>query len=201
MRAAILISGGGSNMVALADAMISGKISAEPALVLSNRGDAGGLQKADRRGIRTVVVDHRRFPDRGSFETALDRELQAADVDMICLAGFMRVLTADFVGRWSGRMVNIHPSLLPSFRGLNTHARAIAAGVAVHGCTVHEVTPELDDGPIIGQAMVPVDPEDDAGTLAARVLQMEHRLYPACVEAFVQGARRPLFLSGDQTTS
>jgi phosphoribosylglycinamide formyltransferase-1 len=193
-RVAILLSGGGSNMIALAESM-TGDHPARPCLVLANSERAGGLQKAAARGIPTAVVDHRQFRgDRPAFEAVLNDRLEAARPDIICLAGFMRVLTEGFVARWQGRMLNIHPSLLPKYRGLETHARALAAGDAEHGCTVHEVTPALDDGPILGQARVAIEPGDTAETLAARVLIMEHRLYPAVLRRFAAGDRRPVFL-------
>ena len=193
-RVAILLSGGGSNMVALVDSM-TGDHPARPCLVLSNDPAAPGLAKAAARGIATAAVDHRPFRgDRAAFEAELMKPLADARPDIICLAGFMRVLTGDFVSRWQGRMLNIHPSLLPKYRGLNTHARALAAGEAEHGCTVHEVTAELDDGPILGQARVPVRPGDSAQTLAARVLEREHRLYPAVLRRFAAGDRRPVWL-------
>ena len=195
-RVAILISGGGSNMVALVDSMV-GDHPARPCLVLANSEDAGGLDKARARGIATAVVDHRPFGgDREAFQAALARTLDAARPDIICLAGFMRVLTASFTTRYGGRMLNIHPSLLPKYRGLNTHARALQAGDKMHGCTVHEVTAELDDGPILGQARVPVLPGDSADDLAARVLVEEHRLYPAVLRRFASGDRRPVILPG-----
>ncbi|WP_397543150.1 phosphoribosylglycinamide formyltransferase [Roseovarius salis] len=193
-RVAILISGGGSNMVALVDSM-TGDHPARPCLVLSNSADAGGLQKAAARGVPTAVVDHRPFRgDRIAFETALQHELEAAGADIVCLAGFMRILTAGFVRAWKGRMLNIHPSLLPKYPGLDTHARALAAGDAEAGCTVHEVTPELDAGPVLGQARVPVRRGDTPQSLAARVLEQEHRLYPAVLRRFAQGDRRPVRL-------
>ncbi|MFD0858323.1 phosphoribosylglycinamide formyltransferase [Roseovarius aquimarinus] len=193
-RVAILLSGSGSNMVALADSM-TGDHPARPVLVLSNRADAGGLQKAAARGIPTEVVDHRPHgEDRAAFEEALHAAIMAHEPDIICLAGFMRVLTEGFVGRWQGRMINIHPSLLPKYRGLHTHQRALEAGEAEAGCTVHEVTAALDDGPILGQARVPVLPGDSAETLAARVLEAEHRLYPAVLRRFAAGERDPLHL-------
>ncbi|MEL6680250.1 MAG: phosphoribosylglycinamide formyltransferase [Pseudomonadota bacterium] len=193
-RVAILISGGGSNMCALADDM-SGDHPADPVLVLSNRPDAGGLQKAEARNIATATVDHRAFAgDRGAFEAALDAELQRAAPDILCLAGFMRILTPDFVRRWAGRMLNIHPSLLPKYPGLDTHARALAAGDDAHGCTVHEVIPELDAGPILGQARLPILPDDTPDTLAARLLPLEHHLYPAVLRRFATGDRRPVHL-------
>ena len=193
-RVAIFISGGGSNMLRLVDSM-TGDHPARPVLVLSNRADAGGIAAAAARGIATAVVDHRPFKgDRAGFETALQAELDRAAPDILCLAGFMRVLTAGFVMPWAGRMLNIHPSLLPKYRGLDTHARALAAGDAEHGCTVHEVTPELDEGPILGQARVAVAQDDTPDTLAARVLAMEHQLYPAVLRRFAQGDRSPLLL-------
>ena len=193
-RVAILISGGGSNMVSLADSM-AGDHPARCVLVLSNNPDAGGLAKARARGIAAAVVDHRPFKgDRAAFEAALQAELARHAPDIICLAGFMRVLTGDFVRRWQGRMLNIHPSLLPKYRGLDTHARAIAAGDAEAGCTVHEVTAELDDGPVLGQARVPIMSGDTPGTLAARVLEQEHILYPAVLRRFAAGDRRPIHL-------
>ena len=193
-RVAILISGGGSNMVALARSM-TGDHPARPVLVLSNDPEAGGLAKARAMGIPTAAVDHRPFgQDRAAFEAELMRPLLAAAPDIVCLAGFMRVLTPAFVGNFKGRMLNIHPSLLPRYPGLHTHQRALDAGDAEAGCTVHEVTPVLDEGPILGQARVPVLPEDSAETLAARVLKEEHRLYPAVVRRFAAGDRRPLRL-------
>ncbi|MEX0320255.1 MAG: phosphoribosylglycinamide formyltransferase [Ruegeria sp.] len=193
-RVAILISGGGSNMVSLVDSMI-GDHPARPCLVMSNDAEAGGLKKAAARGIATAVVDHRPFAgDRAAFEAELVKPLLAAEADIVCLAGFMRVLTAGFVSQFKGRMLNIHPSLLPKYKGLNTHARALEAGDAEHGCTVHEVTAALDDGPILGQARVPVASGDTPETLAARVLEWEHQLYPAVLGRFAAGDRRPVLL-------
>jgi phosphoribosylglycinamide formyltransferase-1 len=193
-RVAILISGGGSNMVSLVDSM-TGDHPARPVLVLANSADAGGLEKGRARGVPTAVVDHRPFKgDRVAFETALQAELERHAPDIICLAGFMRVLTEGFVRRWQGRILNIHPSLLPKYRGLNTHARALEAGDAEAGCTVHEVTAELDDGPVLGQARVAVLPGDTPETLAARVLQMEHVLYPAVLRRFAGGDRLPVMM-------
>lgn len=193
-RVAIFVSGGGSNMVSLVDDM-TGDHPARPCLVLSNNADAGGLKKAEARGIPTAVVDHRPFKDdREAFQAALTATLEQAQPDILCLAGFMRVLTASFVTPWRGRMLNIHPSLLPKYRGLHTHARALEAGDAEHGCTVHEVTPELDEGPILGQARVPVEANDTPESLAARVLVMEHRLYPAVLRRFAAGDRTPVML-------
>lgn len=193
-RVAILLSGGGSNMVALVDSM-TGDHPARPCLVLSNDPNAGGLARAAERGIATAAVDHRPFKgDRAAFEAELMKPLLEAEPDIICLAGFMRVLTADFVAHWQGRMLNIHPSLLPKYKGLHTHARALEAGDSEHGCTVHEVTPALDDGPILGQARVPVLPGDTPEVLAARVLVQEHRLYPAVLRRFAAGDRTPVYL-------
>lgn len=180
-------------MVALAEAM-KDDFPARPCLVLSNRPDAGGLQRAKNMEIPTSVVDHRDFADRDGFETALQEELVAYRPDVICLAGFMRVLTPGFVASWTGRMLNIHPSLLPKHKGLHTHQRAIDAGDAEHGCSVHEVTAELDGGPILGQARISVSQEDTAETLAAKVLPFEHQLYPKVLVRFVSGDKTPVFL-------
>ena len=193
-RVAILISGGGSNMIRLLEDM-TGDHPARPVLVASNDPEAAGLARAAAMGVPTAAVDHRAFPrDRAGFERALLEPILAAQPDIICLAGFMRILTPDFVQRFAGRMLNIHPSLLPKYPGLDTHARAIAAGDAEAGCTVHLVTPELDAGPALGQARVPVLPGDDAATLAARVLVQEHRLYPAVLRRFAGGDATPLTL-------
>ena len=191
-RVAILISGGGSNMVALVAAMRAGGW-AEPVLVLANDPAAGGLARAEQMGVPTAVVDHRPFgKDRARFEAALLEPLLAARPDIICLAGFMRVLTADFVRRFQGRMLNIHPSLLPKYPGLHTHQRALDAGDAEAGCTVHQVTADLDAGPILGQARVPIVPGDTEASLAARVLVQEHRLYPVVLQRFVTGVPHPI---------
>ncbi len=193
-RVAILISGGGSNMVALAASM-KGDHPARPVLVASNDPGATGLERAQMLGIPIAAVDHRPFGrDRAGFEDALCAHLLLARPDILCLAGFMRVLTPRFVERFRGRLLNIHPSLLPKYPGLHTHDRAIAAGDAEAGCTVHEVTPVLDDGPILGQARVPVLAGDTPESLAARVLTREHQLYPAVLRRFAQGIREPLFL-------
>ncbi|MEQ9259191.1 MAG: phosphoribosylglycinamide formyltransferase [Roseovarius sp.] len=194
VRTAIFISGGGSNMVALADSM-TGDHPARPCLVLSNEAAAGGLEKAAARGIPTAVVDHRPFgQDRAAFETELQARLRDAGAELVCLAGFMRILTAGFVEAWRGRMLNIHPSLLPKYPGLNTHARALAAGDREAGCTVHEVIPDLDAGPILGQARVPIAPGETAESLAAKVLTCEHRLYPAVLRRFAGGDRSPVLM-------
>jgi phosphoribosylglycinamide formyltransferase-1 len=195
-RVAILISGGGSNMVALAEAMI-GDYPARPCLVLANRPDAGGLAKAAALGIPTAVVDHRDFKgDRHGFENALQNELLAVQPDIICLAGFMRILTPEFTALWAGKMLNIHPSLLPKYKGLHTHARALEGGDLDHGCSVHAVTGELDGGPILGQARIPVLPGDTPDDLASRVLPFEHQLYPAVLKRFAQGDVTPVTLDG-----
>ena len=181
-------------MVALVNSM-TGDHPARPCLVMSNDAEAGGLKKAAAQGIPTAAIDHRPFKgDRAAFEAELIKPLLEAEPDIVCLAGFMRVLTADFVTRFQGRMLNIHPSLLPKYKGLNTHARALEAGDSEHGCTVHEVTAALDDGPILGQARVPVLPEDTPDQLAARVLQKEHLLYPAVLRRFAGGDRSPVLL-------
>ena len=193
-RVAILISGGGSNMVALVKSM-TGNHPARPVLVMSNDPQAGGLAKAREMSVPTFAVDHKPFgKDRAAFEAALQSALQTARPDVICLAGFMRILTPEFTSLWEGRMLNIHPSLLPKYKGLHTHARAIEAGDTEHGCTVHQVTAALDDGPILGQARIPVQPDDTPDTLAARLLPMEHRLYPLVLRRFVEGDRTPVMI-------
>lgn len=195
-RVAILISGGGSNMVALAQSM-QGDHPARPVLVLSNDPQAGGLAKARGLGVPTVAIDHKPYgKDRAAFEAALQTALEEAHPDIICLAGFMRILTPGFTAQWEGRMLNIHPSLLPKYKGLHTHARALEAGDAEHGCTVHEVTAALDDGPILGQARMKVLPVDTPDTLAARLLPLEHALYPAVLRRFADGDRTPVMLQG-----
>jgi phosphoribosylglycinamide formyltransferase-1 len=191
-RVAILISGGGSNMLALVESMVDNH-PARPVLIASNDPQAVGLARAAAMGIPTAAVDHRRFNgDRAAFEAALLKHLLAARPDVLCLAGFMRVLTPGFVARFDGRMLNIHPSLLPKYPGLHTHQRALDAGDAEAGCTVHQVTAVLDDGPILAQARVPILSGDTAATLAARVLEQEHRLYPAALRRFAEGVRPPV---------
>lgn len=193
-RVAILISGSGSNMVKLVESM-TGDHPGRPCLVLSNVPGAGGLAKAQALGVPVAVVDHRDFPrDRAGFEAALDSALRAAGAEVVALAGFMRVLTPGFVTRWAGRIINIHPSLLPKYPGLDTHARALAAGDAEAGCTVHEVTAELDAGPVLGQARVPVLAGDTPEMLAARVLRAEHRLYPEVLRRWLAGGALPVML-------
>jgi phosphoribosylglycinamide formyltransferase 1 len=192
-RVAILISGGGSNMAALIAAAAAPGYPAQIALVMSNIADAGGLAKAQAGGIITTVIDHKPFgKDREAFEYAMQTRLIAEKIDIVVLAGFMRVLTPWFVNQWQGRMLNIHPSLLPAFKGLHTHHQALEAGVSEHGCTVHFVVADLDAGPIITQAKVPVLPGDDEATLAARVLVQEHRIYP---EALADVARGKIHLT------
>ena len=177
-RVGVLISGRGSNMMALAEAAREPDYPAQIVCVVSNRADAKGLEFAAAHGIATKVIDHKAFATREAFEAALDDYLRSMDVELIACAGFMRILTAGFIERWEGRMINIHPSLLPAYKGLHTHERALADGATVHGCTVHHVTADLDAGPIILQAEVPVLADDDPETLAARVLKQEHRIYP-----------------------
>jgi phosphoribosylglycinamide formyltransferase-1 len=187
-RVAVLISGRGSNMVALIEAAKAKDYPAEIVLVVSNVPDAAGLDRARQDGIATAVVDHQTFgKDREAFEQALDKELQAHRIALVCLAGFMRLLTPWFVTRWSGRMLNIHPALLPQFKGLHTHRRAIEAGAERHGATVHFVVPEMDAGPVIVQDSVPVLKSDTEETLAARVLAVEHRIYPQALRLVAEG--------------
>ncbi len=179
VRVAVLISGAGSNMAALIDAAALAGVPFEVVLVLSNRPDAGGLALAEKRGVPTAVVDHAPFGrDRTAHEQAIQTALEAHGVEVVALAGYMRLLTPFLVGRWAGRMLNIHPSLLPKYPGLDTHARALAAGDTEAGCTVHLVTEGVDEGPLLGQARVPIQPDDTPASLARRVLAAEHQLYP-----------------------
>ncbi|MBO0711573.1 MAG: phosphoribosylglycinamide formyltransferase [Acetobacteraceae bacterium] len=188
-RAAILISGRGSNMAALIDAARDPDYPAEIALVLANRADAAGLGLAEQAGIATCVIAHKPFGrDRAAHEAALDATLGAFGIELVCLAGYMRLLTPFLVERWKGRMLNIHPSLLPAFPGLNTHARALEAGVKLHGCTVHLVTEATDEGPIVAQAAVPVLADDTEALLASRVLAQEHRIYPLALSLLAAGS-------------
>jgi phosphoribosylglycinamide formyltransferase-1 len=190
-RVAILISGRGSNMAALIEAAKGDSYPAEIAVVVSNDPAAQGLAHAAAQGIPTAVVDHRAFgKDREAFERALQQELEARRITLVCLAGFMRLLTPWFVRQWDGRMLNIHPALLPAFKGLDTHARAIAAGAKQHGATVHFVVPEMDAGPIVVQAAVPVLADDTETSLAARVLEVEHRIYPLALSLVAEGRVR-----------
>jgi phosphoribosylglycinamide formyltransferase 1 len=186
-RVAILISGRGSNMSALIEAAAARDYPAEISLVVSNRPGAKGVALAKMKGIATSVIDHTKFKSREEFEGELARQLSAARIELICLAGFMRVLTPGFVKEWEGRLINVHPSLLPAFKGLDTHVRALDAGVKVHGCSVHFVVPELDSGPIIMQAAVPVLEGDDEEELAMRVLAAEHRIYAASLRLLAEG--------------
>jgi phosphoribosylglycinamide formyltransferase-1 len=189
-RVGVLISGRGSNMQALIEAAAAKDYPAEIALVIGNRADAAGLAIATKAGVKTRIIPHKDFADRAGFDAALDDALRAAGVEIVCLAGFMRLFTPEFVERWRGRMLNIHPSLLPSFPGLKPQEQALAAGVRFTGCTVHFVTPVMDSGPIIAQAAVPVLADDTADTLSARVLEAEHRLYPMALALVATGRAR-----------
>ena len=194
-RTAVLISGRGSNLKALIDACADPEFPAEISLVISNVADAGGLDHARAANIPTKVIPHKNYSSREEFDAAIDSALREAKIEIVCLAGFMRILSDWFAKRWQGRVINIHPSLLPDFKGTNVHQRMLDAGVCVAGCTVHFVVPELDSGPIIAQASVPVLPGDDAGTLAARILVEEHRLYPEALKLLAEGKVR---LVGDR---
>jgi phosphoribosylglycinamide formyltransferase-1 len=194
-RITILISGRGSNMAALIDAANAGTIEGAVTHVISNRSDAAGLAYAQRNGIATSVVDHRAFASRAAFEAALAQAIDAGEPDLVVLAGFMRILGADFVQRYAGRMLNIHPSLLPAYPGTDTHRRALADRATRHGCTVHFVTADVDGGPVIAQAEVPVRDDDDPQSLAARVLEEEHRLLPRVVGWYCAGR---IALDGDR---
>ncbi|HYD32322.1 MAG TPA: phosphoribosylglycinamide formyltransferase [Azospirillaceae bacterium] len=187
LKLGVLISGRGSNLQALIDASADPGFPAEVALVLSNQPDAFGLQRARAAGIPTQVINHRAFNAKTGFEATLDAALRGAGVEVVCLAGFMRILTPFFVERWHNRLINVHPSLLPSFKGLDTHQRAIESGVRITGCTVHFVRPAMDDGPIIIQAAVPVLPTDDPHALGERVLAAEHQIYPLAVRMIAEG--------------
>ncbi len=199
-RVAVLISGRGSNMVALIEAAKAADYPAAVVLVVSNRPDAAGLMRAREAGVATTIVDHRPFgEDRAAFERALDDELAAHRVDLVCLAGFMRLLTPAFARRWSGRMLNIHPALLPQFKGLHTHRRALEAGVKRHGATVHFVVAEMDSGPIVAQDSVPVLEGETEESLARRVLEVEHRLYPRALRLVAEG--RAAFVASDADDS
>ena len=195
MRVGVLISGRGSNMSALIKAAAAPGYPAKIVLALSDNADAAGLAAAQAAGVEARAIPRADFPNRAAHESALDAALRAAQVQTVCLAGYMRVLSADFLAGWRDRVLNIHPSLLPSYRGLDTHARALADGVRLHGCSVHIVRPALDDGPILGQAGVPVLAGDTETSLSARVLRQEHRLYPVCLSLFASGAIR---IEGDR---
>jgi phosphoribosylglycinamide formyltransferase-1 len=205
-RTAILISGRGSNMRALVEAARAPDFPAEIALVLSNRPEADGLAFAKGRGIAAAAVDHKIHAGREDFENTMQVLLDLHRIEIICLAGFMRLLTPTFVKHWDGRLINIHPALLPSYRGLHTHERALADGVKIHGCTVHFVVPAMDEGPIVAQAAVPVLDADTAETLAARVLQQEHLIYPAALADLAAGriqiqGNRVIHDGADQTST
>lgn len=190
LRVGVLISGRGSNMQALVEACADPGFPAEIVLVLSNDPAAAGLARAAKAGIATRALPHRDYSDRAAFDAALDQELQAARIELVCLAGFMRLLTDGFVEAWRDRMVNVHPSLLPAYPGLDTHGRVLADGGRFTGCTVHFVRPEMDTGPIIAQAVVPVRPDDSPDSLAARVLAQEHRVYPFALRLIAEGRVR-----------
>ncbi|HEU5047812.1 MAG TPA: phosphoribosylglycinamide formyltransferase [Rickettsiales bacterium] len=184
---AVLISGSGSNLQALIDACAQPDFPARIAMVISNKSDAYGLKRAKDAGIPTQVIFHQDYPDRDTFDSALHDAIIKAGAEYVCLAGFMRLLTAGFVEKWQGRMINIHPAILPSFKGIHTHERVLEAGVKIHGATVHYVVPEMDSGPIIIQAAVPVLPNDTAQTLGERVLKLEHKIYPEALRKVITG--------------
>ena len=190
LKVTVLISGRGSNLQALIDACAKAEFPAEIVRVISNEADVGGLDKAAEAGIPTAVVPHRDHPDRPAFEAELDKEIRAAGTELIALAGFMRLLTEGFVDAWRDRLINVHPSLLPAFKGLHTHERAIDAGVRFSGCTVHYVRPAMDEGPIIVQAAVPILADDDADSLGGRVLAQEHLIYPLALRLIGEGKVR-----------
>jgi len=187
-RVGVLLSGRGSNMQSLVAASRSSDYPAEIVVVIANRTDAAGLAWARDHGIEAIAIDHKAFPDRATFDDRIHDALMASNVEIVALAGFMRILTPEFVARWQGRMINIHPSLLPLFPGLNTHARALVAGMTIAGCTVHFVTKEMDVGPIIAQAAVPIAPQDTPEDIASRVLKAEHQIYPKALRWVASGA-------------
>lgn len=187
MNIVVLISGNGSNFQAIIDAVETGTINATITAVVSNRSDAFGLQRAAKHNIPQIILDHTSYPDREQFDLAMQNAIDQCDPDLVVLAGFMRILTDQFVQHYQGRLINIHPSLLPKFKGLNTHQRAIEAGEKQHGCSVHYVSAELDSGAVIGQARVTIEHDDDAASLAARVQTAEHRLYPTCIKLICEG--------------
>jgi phosphoribosylglycinamide formyltransferase-1 len=197
-RVAVLASGRGSNLQSLLDACADPAFPAQIALVIVNVPEAQALDRARRAGVPALLIDHRIFPSRVAFETAIDLALRAAGIELVCLAGFMRRLTPSFTLAWAGKLINIHPSLLPAFPGLHTHRRALETGTSSHGCSVHFVTAELDAGPVIAQAAVPVLPGDDEDRLAARVLVAEHALYPAALRLVAEGRVR---MEGDRMTA
>ena len=187
MKVSVLISGRGSNLRSLIEAQVGGQLSAEIVTVISNVPDAPGLEIAKSHGVRSEVINHKEFDSQKNFEEALNKTLILADIDLICLAGFMRILSDNFVNKWKDRLINIHPSLLPSFKGLNTHERALKAGVCFTGCTIHFVRAAMDDGPIILQAAIPTLPQDTPETLANRVLEQEHIIFPIAVRMIAEG--------------
>jgi phosphoribosylglycinamide formyltransferase-1 len=195
LKAAVLISGGGSNLQALIDFCAAPKAPANIGLVISNRAEAGGLARAERAGIPTAVIRHQDYTERASFDAAVDAKLREAGVDLVCLAGFMRLFTPGFVERWRDRILNIHPALLPAFPGLHVHEKVLASGCRFSGCTVHVVRAEMDAGPIVVQAAVPVHGDDTPDTLARRVLAEEHRIYPLALRLFAEGRVR---IDGDR---
>lgn len=186
-KVGVLVSGRGSNLQALLDACADPSFPAEISLVISNVPGVYALERAEKAGVPTLTIPHKGFPSREAFDAEMDMALRAAGIEIVCLAGFMRLLSTPFAEGWRGKMINIHPALLPSFKGLHTHRRAIEAGVKLHGCTVHLVTPELDDGPILVQKAVPVLSQDDEDTLAARVLEQEHKAYPEALRLLAEG--------------
>jgi phosphoribosylglycinamide formyltransferase-1 len=190
LQVAVLISGRGSNLQALIDACAQADFPAKIVRVIANRADAGGLDRAAKAGIGTAVISHRDYSSRQDFDAALDAEIRASGAELVCLAGFMRILTPWFVERWLDRLINIHPSLLPAFKGLDTHQRALDEGVRITGCTVHFVRPDMDTGPVILQAAVPVLDGDDADMLAARILRQEHVIYPMALKLIAEGRVR-----------
>jgi len=190
----VMISGRGSNLQALLDACAAADYPARIVLVISNRPEAAGLARAEAAGVPTLVLDHRAYESRDGFDAAVTAAFEDAGVELICLAGFMRLLRAGFVAHWRDRLINIHPAILPAFKGLDTHARALATGAKLHGCTVHYVRFDMDTGPVVGQAAVPVLADDDEARLAARVLAAEHRLYPHCLRLIAEGRVR---IAGD----
>lgn len=197
LRVGVLVSGAGTTLQTLIDLCADPSVPAEIVTVISNRPDVMALERAARAGIKTRVIRHRSFPERALFDQALDRALREDGVELVCLAGFMRILTEGFVDSWRDRMLNIHPALLPSFRGLHTHRQALEAGVRFHGCTIHIVRPELDAGPIIVQGVVPVLPGDDEDLLSARVREAEQRAYPLALKLFAEGRVK---IEGDRVT-
>lgn len=186
-KVGVLVSGRGSNLQALLDACADPAFPAEIALVISNVPGVYALERAAKAGVPSLVIPHKGFPSRDAFDAEMDKALRAAGIEIVCLAGFMRLLSTGFAQAWRDRMINIHPALLPSFKGLHTHRRALEAGVKLHGCTVHLVTPELDDGPILVQKAVPVLASDDEDSLAARVLEQEHKAYPEALRLLAEG--------------